>query len=144
MRKPEIDFPKDVPHDLVVDGLDGFARRGKAMLCIEMINDVASDLATGAGPEYEETLAWVNDPRNIAAWLQLVDASPHVVPALQEALLVRPNEIKVACSQASRSYGRAGGDLSRFMEMMGMTRVSEDSVLGECEENDELAPAMSL
>lgn len=145
MPKIVTDFAKDVPADLVVTGgHDGFSERGRGLLFIEMIGDVASDLAAPDCEHYDETLAWVKDPRNLEAWLQIVDASPTVIPTLQTALLERPTELKVACAYLSRSASRAGGGLERFMRAMGMESTQGGSSLADLEDYDEVAGASVL
>lgn len=136
------DFAKDVPAELVVAGnRDGFSERGRGLLFIEMIGGAAADLVSPDGEYYDETLAWVNDPRNLEAWLQIVDASPTVIPSLQTAFLQRPKELKVACEYLSRSAARTGGGLERFMRAMGMDSVQGVSSLGDMDNYDEVAGA---
>ena len=137
MPKIVIDFPKDVPAELVVKGdNDAFSERGRALLFIEMIGDVASDLVVPNRDGYDETLAWVKDPLNLEAWLQIVDASPTVIPALQTALLERPAELKIACEYLSRSASRTGGGLERFMCAMGMESTGSASSAADWEKWD--------
>jgi hypothetical protein len=138
MPKIVVDFDKDVPAELVETGpIDGFSERGRGLLFIEMIGNAASDLAKPDCEYYDETLAWVKDPRNIEAWLQIVDASPSVIPALQTALLERPSELKTACAYLSRSAARTGGSLDRFMRAMGMQSATGSSSLASWDEADE-------
>ena len=142
MPKIVTDFEKDVPAELVVTGnRDGFSERGRGLLFIEMIGGAAADLASPDGEYYDETLAWVKDPRNLEAWLQIVDASPTVIPSLQTAFLERPAELKVACEYLSRSAARAGGGLERFMRAMGMDSPQGASSLGDMDAYDEVAGA---
>jgi len=142
MPKIVTDFAKDVPAELVVtQGTDGFSERGRGLLFIEMIGGAAADLASPDGEFYDETLAWVKDPRNLEAWLQIVDASPTVIPALQTAFLERPSELKVACEYLSRSASRTGGGLERFMRAMGMASAQGGSSLAELDDYDEVAGA---
>lgn len=142
MPKIVTDFAKDVPAELVVTGSrDGFSERGRGLLFIEMIGGAAADLASPDGEYYDETLAWVKDPRNLEAWLQIVDASPTVIPSLQAAFLERPNELKVACEYLSRSAARTGGGLERFMRAMGMDSTQGASSLGDVDDYDEVAGA---
>jgi len=142
MPKIVTDFEKDVPAELVVTGSrDGFSERGRGLLFIEMIGGAAADLASPDGEYYDETLAWVKDPRNLEAWLQIVDASPTVIPSLQTAFLERPNELKVACEYLSRSAARTGGGLERFMRAMGMDSPQGASSLGDVDNYDEVAGA---
>jgi hypothetical protein len=142
MPKIVTDFEKDVPAELVVTGSrDGFSERGRGLLFIEMIGGAAADLASPDGEYYDETLAWVKDPRNLEAWLQIVDASPTVIPSLQTAFLERPNELKVACEYLSRSAARTGGGLERFMRAMGMDSPQGASSLGDMDNYDEVAGA---
>lgn len=130
MGRIKLDFDTDVPADKVdLSPFDGFARGGKAIMCIDMIGNVAGDLATGEGPDYEDALAWVNDPRNLEVWLAMVDASPQVIPALQSALLDRPNELVKCCEHAMRSYSRTEEVPFGFMRAMGMSIVNVDSHL---------------
>lgn len=137
MPKLVRDFTKDVPAELVVKGNnDAFSERGRALLFIEMIGDVASDLAAPNCGDYDETLAWVKNPLNLEAWLQIVDASPTVIPALQTAFLERPSELKVACEYLSRSASRTGGGLERFMRAMGMESAASASSAADWEEWD--------
>lgn len=142
MPKIVTDFEKDVPAELVVTGSrDGFSERGRGLLFIEMIGGAAADLASPDGEYYDETLAWVKDPRNLEAWLQIVDASPTVIPSLQTAFLERPAELKVACEYLSRSAARTGGGLERFMRAMGMDSPQGASSLGDMDNYDEVAGA---
>ncbi|MBY0240038.1 MAG: hypothetical protein K2X55_12055 [Burkholderiaceae bacterium] len=142
MPKIVTDFAKDVPAELVVtEGRDAFSERGRGLLFIEMIGGAAADLASPDGEFYDETLAWVKDPRNLEAWLQIVDASPAVIPSLQTAFLERPKELKVACEYLSRSAARTGGSLERFMRAMGMDSLQGASSLGDMDEYDEVSGA---
>ena len=142
MPKIVTDFAKDVPAELVVTGnRDGFSERGRGLLFIEMIGGAAADLASPDGEYYDETLAWVKDPLNLEPWLQIVGASPAVIPSLQTAFLERPNELKVACEYLARSAARTGGGLERFMRAMGMDSVQEASSLGDLDDDDEVAGA---
>lgn len=137
MPKLVKDFNKDVPAELIVEGHgDAFSERGRALLFIEMIGDVASDLAAPNGEDYDNTLAWVKDPLNLEAWLQIVDASPTVIPALQTAFLERPSELKTACEYLSRSASRTGGGLERFMRATGMESAASASSAADWEEWD--------
>lgn len=142
MPKIVTDFVKDVPVELVVTGgTDCFSERGRGLLFIEMIGDVASDLAAPECEHYDETLAWMKDPRNLQAWLEIVDASPTVIPALQSAFLERPSELKVACEYLSRSASRTGGGLERFMRAMGMESAQGGSSLADVENYDDVSGA---
>jgi hypothetical protein len=137
MPKIVTDFAKDVPAELVVKGIhDGFSERGRGLLFIEMIGGVASDLAAPDCEYYDEALAWVKDPRNLQAWLQIVDASPTVIPALQSAFLERPSEVKKACEYLTRSASRTAGGLERFMRAMGMEAATSNSSMADWDEFD--------
>jgi hypothetical protein len=142
MPKIVNDFHNDVPSELIVhDGIDAFTVQGRCMLFIEMIADVASDLAAPGSQYHDETLAWVQDPANLEAWLQIVNVSPEVIPVLQNAFLERAVEVKHACEILSRTVSRNGGDLSRFMEAMGMESASSDSSLMDWNRFDEESSA---
>lgn len=137
MPKIVTDFERDVPAELVVTGSrDGFSERGRGLLFIEMIGGAAADLASPDGQYYDEALAWVKDPRNLEAWLQIVDASPTVIPSLQTAFLERPTELKKACEYLSRSAARTGGSLERFMRAMGMESSASGSSMADWDEAD--------
>lgn len=145
MPKIVTDFDKDVPADKFVgEGIDAFSERGRGLMFIEMISDVAGDLASPGCEHYDETLAWVKDPLNLAAWLQIVEASPSVVPSLQNAFLERPAELKLACEYLHRSASRTGDGLERFMRAMGMPSHSNGSSLGDSEAFDEMADVYAL
>jgi len=145
MPKIVTDFAKDVPAELVVkEGRDAFSERGRGLLFIEMIGGAAADLASPDGEFYDEALAWVKDPRNLEAWLQIVDASAAVIPALQTALLQRPDELKTACAYLSRSASRTGGGLERFMRAMGMESSRGASSLADPDDYDEVTGANFL
>lgn len=145
MSKAEEDFPSDVPSALVVEeGIDAFTVRGRCMLFIEMISDVASDLVSPESEHYDETLAWVKDPANLEAWIEVVDASTSVVPILQNAFLERPKELKQACERVTRSIKRNGGDLLHFMEAMGMSSALSESSLTAWESFDDGLPEESM
>jgi len=145
MPKIVTDFAKDVPADkIVTEGIDAFSERGRGLMFIEMIADVAGDLAAPESEHYGETLAWVKDPLNLAAWVQIVEASPSVVPTLQTAFLERPAELKVACEYLSRSASRTGGGLERFMRAMGMHSHGGSSSLGQSDAMDEMADVYAL
>ncbi len=138
MPKIVKDFEKDVPSDLIVhEGIDAFTVHGRCMLFIEMIADVASDLAQPGSEHHDETLAWVKNPANLEAWIQIVNVSPGVIPHLQLAFLERPVEIKKACEILSRTVSRNGTDLSKFMEAMGMESASSDSSLVDWDQFEE-------
>lgn len=140
MPKIVTDFAKDVPAELVVTGnRDGFSERGRGLLFIEMIGGAAADLVSPDGKHYDEALAWVKDPRNLEAWLQIVDASPSVIPSLQTAFLERPGELKEACEELSRSARIGDRGLERFMRAMGMDSTQEASSLGDVDDYDEVA-----
>lgn len=142
MPKIVTDFPKDVPAELVVvSGIDGFSERGRGLMFIEMIGDVASDLAAPECEYYGETLAWVKDPRNLKVWFEIVDASPAAIPVLQSALLTRPGELRIACESLSRSASRTGGGLDRFMRAMGMESAQSGSSLADLENYDDVSGA---
>lgn len=145
MPKIVTDFDNDVPADKVVsEGIDAFSERGRGLMFIEMISDVAGDLASPGCEHYDETLAWVKDPINLAAWLQIVEASPSVVPSLQNAFLERPAELKLACEYLHQSASRTGDGLERFMRAMGMPSHSGGSSLGDAEAFEELADVYAL
>lgn len=145
MPKIVKDFPKDVPADkIVTDGIDAFSERGRGLMFIEMIADVAGDLASPECEHYSETLAWVKDPLNVAAWVQIVEASPSVVPTLQAAFLERPAELKLACEYLSRSASRTGGGLERFMRAMGMHSCGGSSSLWQADAMDEMVDVYAL
>lgn len=111
---------------------------------IEMIADVAGDLVKPESEHYDETLAWVKNPLNLTAWVQIVEASPAIVPTLQAAFLERPAQLKVACEYLSRSASRTGGGLERFMRSVGMHSYSGSSSLGDSDAMDEMADVYAL
>lgn len=145
MPKIVTDFDNDVPVDKIVsEGIDAFSERGRGLMFIEMISDVAGDLASPGCEHYDETLAWVKDPVNLAAWLEIVEASPFVVPSLQNAFLERPAQLKLACEYLHRSTSRTGGGLERFMRAMGMPSHRGGSSLGDPEAFEELTDVYAL
>lgn len=145
MPKIVTDFDNDVPADkMVSEGIDAFSERGRGLMFIEMISDVAGDLASPGCQQYDETLAWVKDPANLTAWMQIVEASPCVVPSLQNAFLERPAELKLACEYLHRSVSRTGSGLERFMRAMGMPSHSGGSSLGNSDAFEESAAVYAL
>lgn len=145
MPKIAKDFDKDVPADKVVtEGIDAFTERGRGLMFIEMIADVAGDLAASDSENYDETLAWVKNPLNLKAWVQIVEASPSVVPSLQKAFLERPAALKLACETVYRASSRTGDGLERFMRAMGMQSYAGSSSLGESDAMDEMADVYAL
>lgn len=145
MPKIVTDFDKDVPADKVVtEGIDAFSERGRGLMFIEMIADVAGDLVASDSEHYDETLAWVKNPLNLKAWVQIVEASPSVVPSLQKAFLERPAALKLACETVYRASSRTGDGLERFMRAMGMQSHSGSSSLGDSDAMDEMAEVYAL
>jgi len=142
MPKIVNDFDKDVPSELIVhDGIDAFTVQGRCLLFIEMLADVASDLAAPGSEHHDETLSWVKDSANLEAWLQIVNVAPEVIPALQNAFLERADEVKIACETLRRTVSRDGADLSKFMAAMGMESASSHSSLTTWNHFDDEDPA---
>lgn len=128
------EFANDVPSEEIVYGLGAFVEDDRRnLLFIEMIGLAAKDLCQPPGTKlHEDSMRWLDDVDNLAAWCCLIEADPERAPIVRKAILDRPGEMAEACETMLRIAGTRTARYDHFMEMMGVrSRRNRSSVFIE-------------
>jgi hypothetical protein len=126
----KLDFLKDVPQELIVEGVDAFLERGRYLLFIEMIGFTAKDLCLPPEhKDYQDAASWLADTTNIQGWCGMIDANQALASVIAQAIRDRPREIAYACEMAMKGVYASTTDFSSFMEAMGIPKTGGASSL---------------
>lgn len=120
-----------LPEDKVVDDFGAFvSAHRRCLLFIEMIGLAAKDLCEPPGTElYEDSLQWLSDPRNMAAWCGMIEADQSVAPTITRAIKEKPAEIHELCQRVAAVAHVDRPPFERFMEIMKIPTYTATSSL---------------